>query len=30
VGRRDLWLPLGRGWREELVSVLQQMAQVGD
>ncbi len=29
VGRRDLWLPLGRGWREELVSVLQQMARVG-
>ncbi len=29
VGRRDLWLPLGRGWREELVNVLQQMAQAG-
>lgn len=30
VGRRDLRLPLERGWREELVRVLQQMAQAGD
>jgi len=27
VGRREIWLPLERGWREELVAVLKEMAR---
>jgi len=27
VNRRDVWLPLERGWREELVAVLKKMAR---
>ena len=27
VGRRDVWLPLERGWREKLVAVLKEMAR---
>jgi transcription-repair coupling factor (superfamily II helicase) len=26
VGRRDIWLPLEHGWREELVAVLKEIA----
>jgi transcription-repair coupling factor (superfamily II helicase) len=28
IGRQDVWLPQERGWREELVVVLQAMARV--
>jgi len=30
VGRCKIWLPQGRGWREELVAVLEKMAHATD
>ena len=27
VGRREIWLPLEHGWREELVAVLREIAR---
>jgi len=27
VGRRDIWLPMERGWREELMAVLKELAR---
>jgi len=29
VGRREVWLPLERGWQEQLVAVLQELARAG-